>query len=215
MYSFRRRCISLFLILLTFTAITPLTKAQNQPADTNRDTLTQTVLIHPVIDDEHIVGSEHEYNANLRLGDQIARDFSIAKITDNGILRRFEGDGQSNENWYGWRKDVLAPIKGKVTRVNHPDTTNRPGKMNRNARPGLIFFEREDSTTVIYAHIREIEVEVGDWVSAGEVVGKVGNNGNSRAPHIHVGAWRENTPLQIQVDLYAAERKGSSNKKSE
>ena len=205
MYLFRNRCISSLFIFMIGIALS-VEAQSHQPNQVARDTLTQTVLIHPVIDDDHIVSSEHEYNSNLRLGDQIARDFSIVKISDYGILRRFEGDGKANEDWYGWRKDVLAPISGKITRVTHPDTTNQPGTMNRDAQPGLVFFKRPDSTTVIYAHVREISVEEGDRVTAGEVIGKVGNNGNSRSPHIHVGAWRKDTPLQIQVDLYAAER---------
>ena len=211
MFSFRNHCIIGLLIIITGMAL----KAEAQPKQAVRDTLTQTVLIHPVIRGDHIVSSEHEFNANLRLGDQLGRDFMISQITDDGFLRSFEGDGRQNTDWYGWRKEVLAPISGKVTRVNHPDTTNQPGTMNRDAQPGLIFFERADSTTVIYAHIREISVEEGDRVSAGEVVGKVGNNGNSRAPHIHVGAWRKEIPLQIQVDLYAAERKKGSGKASQ
>lgn len=59
---------------------------------------------------------------------------------------------------------------------------------------------------MVYAHVREIKVEEGQQVKAGEVVARVGNNGNSRSPHVHVGAWQDETPLQIQVDLYAAER---------
>jgi murein DD-endopeptidase MepM/ murein hydrolase activator NlpD len=78
--------------------------------------------------------------------------------------------------------------------------------MNREADPGLIFFQNNNGVTVIYAHAREIEIEEGQQVKAGEVVGKVGNNGNSRLPHIHVGAWKDETPLQIQVDLYAQKR---------
>ena len=211
---FRNCCITSLFIVMIGMAVSVEAQSQ-QPKQAVHDTLTQTVLIHPVIDDDHIVSSEHEYNPNLRLGDQIARDFLIAKITDQGFLRRFEGDGQENTDWYGWRKDVLAPVSGKVTRVNHPDTTNQPGTMNRDAQPGLIFFEQPDSTTVIYVHVREINVEEGDRVSAGEVIGKVGNNGNSRAPHIHVGAWRKDTPLQIQVDLYADERNKASGEASQ
>ena len=50
------------------------------------------------------------------------------------------------------------------------------------------------------------------------VVAKVGNNANSRAPHVHVEAWKgppsklgakTGTPLQIRVDLYAEEQFGS------
>ena len=175
------------------------------------DTLTKSILIHPVIEagDGHIVSSEHTYKPKLRLGDQLARDFGIGKLSDKGFLKRFKNDGTANEDWYGWRQNVLAPINGKVTRVNHPDTTNKPGTMNREASPGLIFFEKDNGLTVIYAHVREIEVEKGDRVQIGEVVAKVGNNGNSRNPHVHVGAWKGDTPLQIQVDLYAEERYGN------
>lgn len=173
------------------------------------DTLNKSVFIHPVIDGE-LVTSEHEYREQLRLGDQLGRDFSIIEITDDGIVRRFETDGKTNEDWYGWRADVLAPMDGEVTRVQAPDTVNTPGVMNRDADPGLIFFENNNGVTVIYAHVREITVKEGDRVEAGEVVAKVGNNGNSRNPHVHVGAWKGDTPLQIQVDLYAEHRGDNS-----
>ncbi|MBN2732808.1 MAG: M23 family metallopeptidase [Balneolaceae bacterium] len=172
---------------------------------TQRDTLTNTVLIHPVIDAESVYTAEHTYNPNLRNGDQLARDFVVAKLTDKGFTRKFKTDGSTNSDWYGWRNDVLAPITGTITRVEDPSSTNTPGTMNREAQPGLIFFEHND-VTVIYAHVREIEVEEGEHVNAGQVVAKVGNNGNSRNPHIHVGAWKGETPLQIQVDLYAEQR---------
>jgi murein DD-endopeptidase MepM/ murein hydrolase activator NlpD len=89
----------------------------------------------------------------------------------------------------------------------------------REPQPGLIVFKDEaDHRTVVYANVRQPVVEKGETVEAGEVVAKVGNNGNSRAPHIHVGAWKGDPskleaktggpPLQIQVDLYAAEPAG-------
>ena len=55
----------------------------------------------------------------------------------------------------------------------------------------------------------------GQTVEPGQIVAKVGNNANSRNPHVHVGAWKGNasllgsttgTPLQIQLDLYAEGR---------
>ncbi|RCW42433.1 M23 family metallopeptidase [Paenibacillus prosopidis] len=47
----------------------------------------------------------------------------------------------------------------------------------------------------------DLSVKEGDNVKAGDIVAKVGNNGYSRHPHIHVGAWKGNIPLQIRFDL--------------
>ena len=191
--------------------------------DLENDTLTQSVLIHPPIeataDSFDLSTREHTYRSQLRLADQLARDFSVQKVGDDGVPRAYAPgtSGTENEDWYGWRENVLAPFEGTVARVVEPDTVNTPGTMNREAQPGLIVFEdEEESLTVAYAHIREPEVEAGQTVEAGEVVARVGNNGNSRAPHIHVGAWKGapsllgsksgGTPLQIQLDLYASER---------
>ena len=183
--------------------------------DVKSDTLTQSVLIHPPIDASgdpfSLATREHTYRSQLRLGDQLARDFMVKRVGDDGIPRAYKPgtDGEHNEDWYGWRRDVLAPFEGTVTRVERPDATNEPGVMNRKAQPGLIFFEGGEGVTVVYAHVRDIEVQEGQRVDAGAVVAKVGNNGNSRAPHVHVGAWIGKTPLQIQVDLYAEERFGT------
>ena len=46
-------------------------------------------------------------------------------------------------------------------------------------------------------------VKRGDPVVRGQVLGEGGNNGFGRAPHIHAGAWRGTTPLQIRWDLTA------------
>lgn len=56
---------------------------------------------------------------------------------------------------------------------------------------------------MIYVHVREIAVREGDSVSAGDVVPRLGNNGSSRVPRGHVGAWRDQMPLQIRFDLGA------------
>jgi len=187
--------------------------------DLENNTLTQSVLIHPPIDvsgeELDLTTSEHEHKEQLRLADQLGRDFIVEKLNDDGISRPYppETNGKQNDDWYGWRRNVLAPFEATVARVLKPDTVNLPGTMNREAQPGGIVFEdTSENITVLYGHVREIEVEEGETIRPGEVVAKVGNNGNSRNPHVHIGAWegdasklgaKEGTPLQIQVDLYA------------
>lgn len=198
-------CLTVSILLLFLSFIPNQSKAQYGLVDIHDDTLSSSVFIHPVIKGE-MTGSEHEYKENLGLGDQLGRDFTIGKITDKGIVRRFKTDGSTNEDWYAWRKDVMAPFDGIIKKVNHPESSNQPGVMDREAPTGFILFEHENGTTIVYAHVREIKVTKRQKVSAGEVVAKVGNNATSRSPHVHVGAWKDDTPLQIQVDLYAQER---------
>jgi len=199
-------------LLLAGACVGTATAQTQHGLDLERDTLTQTVLIHPVIDASGdgmtLWTREHTYRSSLGLGDQLARDFTLARVGDDGLPRTYRPgtEGARNEDWFGWRGDVLAPFDGTVTRTQTPSSTNEPGTMNRDARPGGIFFENDEGVTVLYGHVRDIEVEEGQRVEAGEVVAKVGNNANSRAPHVHVGAWVGETPLQIQIDLYAAER---------
>ena len=69
-------------------------------------------------------------------------------------------------------------------------------------RATSVTFRRTDGTHVVYAHLREIKVSEGQIVEAGEPVGKVGNNGYSRHPHVHIGAWKGEEPLQIRFDQY-------------
>ena len=71
-----------------------------------------------------------------------------------------------------------------------------------------------DKTRVSLAHVDDIIVKVGQKVSAGEKIAKVGNNGYSRIPHTHVAAWKDDKPLQIQFDqktLDLKERRNNSN----
>jgi murein DD-endopeptidase MepM/ murein hydrolase activator NlpD len=203
----------------------PVTEATAQPGlSLENDTLTQSVLIHPPVDAGRprlvLTTREHTYRSQLGLGDQLGRDFIVARVGKDGIPRAYKPgtNGKQNEDWHGWRRDVLAPFDGTVAETTPPDSTHAPGAIDRDAQPGTIIFEDSDGKiSTIYVHVREITVEEGQSVRTGEVVGKVGNNAISRTPHLHVGAWKgdasrsdakKGTPLQIQMDLYARERSG-------
>lgn len=114
--------------------------------------------------------------------------------------RTFTNNGFKNEDWFGFEKNVLAPCDCTVANILVNPITNQPGVMTP-GRATSITFKTKGGTSVLLAHVREINVEEGEVVKRGSVVAKVGNNGYSRNPHIHIGAWDEKgNPIQIQFD---------------
>lgn len=65
----------------------------------------------------------------------------------------------------------------------------------------LVVLEHADGYTTFYAHLDEISVEEGMKVAAGQVVGKVGNTGQSAGPHLHYEVRRHGEPVN-PADYY-------------
>jgi murein DD-endopeptidase MepM/ murein hydrolase activator NlpD len=49
----------------------------------------------------------------------------------------------------------------------------------------LVVIEHDGGYTTVYAHLDEIGVEAGAKVTVGQVIGKVGNTGQSTGSHLH------------------------------
>lgn len=196
----------LALALLVVVALSPVSVPASAQQEVPRD---QDLVVHPLTA-EPLVCSEHARGESMdpHLGNALGTDcLVVGTIEREGreqLLGFYEGDGLENEDYFGWREALLAPFDGVVASVRPPAEPNRPGVLPEDpAEGGRIEFRRHDGARVIFVHVREIAVQEGDSVSAGDVVARLGNNGSSRAPHVHVGAWRDETPLQIRFDLGA------------
>lgn len=168
----------------------------------------ELVMLSPLFR-ESFACVEHPLGQLTFTGDALGTDCTIMGgiSREGGFVRPFRSDGSTNEDWYGWHAPVLAPFDGEVVGVLAKSEVNTPGNFGK-PPAAMLQFRSAEGVIVTYAHVTAIQVKVGDKVSAGQQVAQVGNNGFSRAPHIHVGAWREegNTPLQIRWDLRAMAR---------
>jgi hypothetical protein len=164
----------------------------------------ESVLLFPLFREPFICG-DHPAGEGSIVGDELGTDCQVqgGVLDENrSFARLYRTDGRKNEDWYSWGADVLSPAAGIVTgllpnpRVNEPGTKGRPPA-------GMILIRRADGLTIVCAHLTDFAVALGDRVEAGQLIAKVGNNGPSYAPHVHVGAYRGLEPLQIRWDQRA------------
>jgi murein DD-endopeptidase MepM/ murein hydrolase activator NlpD len=120
-------------------------------------------------------------------------------VTVNG--RTFRNDGTRLDDYYAYGRPVLAPAAG-ITRVVYSGEPDRPIGQSRVLRStgNYIVLEVAPDEFLFVAHLQpgSITVAPGDRVTAGQVIGHVGNSGNSSEPHVHVH-------LQDRVTRYLGE----------
>ena len=196
-------------ILIAFVAFAFLIAAERHapvPFATHQstDSVPASVALYPYTH-QHFVCLEHPLGQLHRLGDALGSDCIIVGL-GTGPRTKFpsfyQGTGANNPDWIGWRASVLAPFDGIVDSVYVNNVTNTPGVLGKQ-RASVIIFRRSDGLRVLYAHVQEITVKVGDTVRAGQKVALVGNNGAAYFPHTHIGAYKDGKPLQIRFDLAA------------
>jgi murein DD-endopeptidase len=134
----------------------------------------------------------------------IAQRFAIDWVRLRNEGKTFQGDEKDNKNYYAYGSDALAVADGVVTEVKDAIPENVPG-INSRAVP--ITLETVGGNHVIldiggghfafYAHLQpgSLRVKLGDKVRRGQVVGLVGNSGNSTEPHLHFHIENGSSPL--------------------
>jgi hypothetical protein len=107
--------------------------------------------------------------------------------------RLFDGDGSRNEQWYGFGADVVAVADGSVSVAfdgmaeQTPDTPATGLHGPRDYSGNHVSLQISPGVWAVYAHLQlgSISVKTGDEVVKGQVIGKLGNSGNSTGPHLH------------------------------
>ena len=149
-------------------------------------------------------------NGRARIAQRYAIDW--LKFGDNGLPYR--GDPRQNASWFGYGENVLAAADGTVTAVKDGIVENVP--LSKPAVPitletvagNHVVVEHGRGRFGLYAHLQpwSLHVKVGDRVRRGQMLGRLGNSGNSDAPHLHFHLCDANSPLGCEGVPYAFEQ---------
>ncbi len=99
------------------------------------------------------------------------------------------GSGARNGQYHAWDRRVRAPAAATVVEAVDGIADNRPQEETNAERPAgnHVVLDLGGGTHAVLAHLRSgtVRVDPGDRVRRGQVIGRVGNSGNSSEPHLH------------------------------
>ena len=113
-----------------------------------------------------------------------AFDFLIKGKNGNS----YKTDGKTNEDYYAFAKEIIAPCSAEVVLAVDGINDNVPGELNPIYVPGnTVILKTGLSEYLFFAHFKQnsVQVKLGQKVEKGTVLGLCGNSGNSSEPHLH------------------------------
>jgi murein DD-endopeptidase len=144
----------------------------------------------------------------------IAQRFAIDYVRVDTAGSTVRGDRARNENFYAENADAIAVADGIVAATKDSIPENIPGPTSRAVPITLetvggnhVILDLGGGRYAFYAHLRPgtLRVRMGDRVRRGQVLGLVGNSGNSTEPHLHFHLADANSPLGSEGIPYVHE----------
>ncbi|HEY7569435.1 MAG TPA: M23 family metallopeptidase [Gemmatimonadaceae bacterium] len=145
---------------------------------------------------------------------RIPQRFAIDYVMIDSTWKTYRGDQLKNSSYYCYGVDALAVADGIVVATKDSIPENTPGANSRAVPITLetvggnhIILDVGSGRYAFYAHLQpgSLRVKLGDRVKKGQVLGLVGNSGNSTEPHLHFHMADANSPLGSEGLPYAVE----------
>jgi len=139
--------------------------------------------------------------------EHIAQRFAIDWVQLREDGKTWVGDQLKNESYRAYGAEALAVAVGTVTAVKDGIPENIPGATSRAVPITLetvggnhVILDLGQGRYAFYAHLQpgSLRVKLGDKVKRGQVLGLVGNSGNSTEPHLHFHVSDKNSPLSSE-----------------
>ena len=135
--------------------------------------------VWPVPGSYLINGLDYYYSGNLH---------------SNGQCIDIDANGHTGEE----RLDVISATSGEVFYIQNSYNEST----NRGSGWGNYVAIKSGNTIIIYAHLKSVTCRYGQ-ISAGDIIGKMGNTGNSTGVHLHIQAYPANeTPANTSIKVF-------------
>jgi murein DD-endopeptidase MepM/ murein hydrolase activator NlpD len=158
--------------------------------------IQKTKLIFP-LKGAFIVAAGHDFNEEHKSewSQQYAYDI-LALGPHYEIVRT---NGETNEDFYAWGREIIAPADGTIVYSRNDIQDNpRPDVVQTNVflkmpepvwaiAGNVVVIDHGNGEFSLLAHMQKgsVRVKAGDKVKQGQVLGLLGNSGNSDGPHLH------------------------------
>ena len=186
---------------------------------TSVDTNPVVVISSPLVGEDWVAGngpsntSVHRralipINGHAYISQRLAIDW-VQAYPDG---KMYKGDPSDNRNYRAYGAEIHAVADGVVTQVGDGIPQNTPGAKSLAVPITLetvggnhVIMEVGNGLFAFYAHMQpgSLRVKVGDKVTRGQVLGLLGNTGNSSEPHLHFQICSANSELGSEGLPYA------------
>jgi hypothetical protein len=143
-------------------------------------------------------GATLPINGAIRVAERFAIDF--VQLNDKDML--YTGDMHKVEDYEFFGDEIYAAADGTVVGTEDGLPEQVPGKLPEDATIQMaagnhVVVDIGQGRFAFYAHMQpgSVRVKVGDKVTTGQVLGLLGNTGNTDTPHLHFHVMDGPSPL--------------------
>jgi len=138
--------------------------------------------------------------------------WAVDYVQVDGKNRLRSGPLLELESYPQYGREIIAVADGKVLEARNDQPDQVPGKIPQglafeDACGNFVLLDIGGGYAAVYAHMipGSVRVSVGDKVKRGQVLGLLGNSGNTDAPHLHFHIVEGTTPLASNGVPYVIE----------
>jgi hypothetical protein len=118
-----------------------------------------------------------------------------------------QGKGTRNEDYFAWNQWVIAPADGVIAVAKDGVVDNAPNRaVGGNLYGNLLVIDHGTEEFSLLGHLKQgsLIVKVGERVTKGQRIARVGNSGMSTEPHLHfqlmdTADWRSAHGLPLVI----------------